>query len=58
MGLKGQALRRCRPERTVRNTGRGMNMTLLVAIPIFMTLGLPLALAACPSSEEPWEQQD
>lgn len=35
-----------------------MNMTLLVAIPIFMTLGLPLALAACPSSEEPWEQQD
>jgi len=33
-------------------------MTLLVAIPILMTLGLPLALAACPYIEEPWEQQD
>lgn len=33
-------------------------MSLLVAIPILMTLGLPLAIAACPNSEEPWERGD
>lgn len=33
-------------------------MTLLVAIPILMTLGLPIALAVLPSCEEPWEVQD
>ncbi len=37
---------------------RCFNMTLLVAIPILMTLGLPLALAACPQAEEPWENTD
>lgn len=30
-------------------------MTLFVAIPILMTLSLPLALACCPSEKEPWE---
>tara|TARA_Y100000589_G_scaffold231903_4_gene219429 strand:+ start:11829 stop:11930 length:102 start_codon:yes stop_codon:yes gene_type:complete len=33
-------------------------MTVLVAIPILMTLGLPLALAACPTVEDPWEHDD
>ena len=33
-------------------------MTLLVAIPILMTLGLPLMLAVCPQAEEPWETSD
>jgi hypothetical protein len=30
-------------------------MTFLVAIPILMTLSLPLALALCPGTKEPWE---
>jgi len=30
-------------------------MTLLVAIPILMTLSLPVALAFCPNDKEPWE---
>jgi hypothetical protein len=30
-------------------------MTLLVAIPILMTLSLPFALAFCPTNKEPWE---
>ena len=30
-------------------------MTLLVAIPILMTLSLPFALAFCPNDKEPWE---
>jgi len=30
-------------------------MTLLIAIPILMTLCLPFALACCPNNKEPWE---
>ena len=30
-------------------------MTLLVAIPILMTLSVPFALAFCPNDKEPWE---
>ena len=33
-------------------------MTVLVAIPILMTLGLPLALAACPNCKDPWDRED
>ena len=33
-------------------------MTLLIAIPIFMTIALPFVLACCPSTEEPWELRE
>ena len=58
MKLKGPPFNDALRRATKCTAGRGMHMTLLVAIPILMTLGLPLALAACPSTEDPWEQQD